>query len=346
MELLHYGKEWSTLDLDLLHSYDELLPELAFVPPLLLSSGNQTSPAILSGGQLNGPTISIKTKADDASTSTRQRFHPEPQLEAIALSSNTTANNSPSAHPTTPNYQFPSHPFNVGYNPRTLSYSSVSSVSSSSSAGSYESYDPYSELRHCSVGVVDGSPSLDSGVSSRLSLNTEIRSNVPPDSGLPSSSSSNLSPVMDSSEATPTLDYMGNIDSPLDGSQKRKQGHNRNYRCRHCSLVFPGAPALKAHILTLQDSDISQRPYKCPEITCDWHVIGFHRNNDCSRHYRQVHGVREFVCRWQASRDCRTHRFVTAWLRNRHERTVHASEMQRAGLLTAEDLPRRRRKQR
>ncbi|KAK9377050.1 uncharacterized protein V1513DRAFT_437170 [Lipomyces chichibuensis] len=112
----------------------------------------------------------------------------------------------------------------------------------------------------------------------------------------------------------------------------RRQGHNRNYRCRHCALVFSDAASLKQHIALLPDATVSQRPYKCPEPSCDWHVIGFHRNNDCSRHYRQVHGVREFVCRWQGARECRTHRFVTAWLRNRHERTVHACEMQSLGL--------------
>ncbi|KAK9240365.1 hypothetical protein V1525DRAFT_354133 [Lipomyces kononenkoae] len=112
----------------------------------------------------------------------------------------------------------------------------------------------------------------------------------------------------------------------------RRQGHNRNYRCRHCAQVFPDAASLKQHIALLPDATVSQRPYKCPEPSCDWHVIGFHRNNDCSRHYRQVHGVREFVCRWQGSRECRTHRFVTAWLRNRHERTVHAGEMESLGL--------------
>ncbi|KAK9390478.1 hypothetical protein V1515DRAFT_590482 [Lipomyces mesembrius] len=112
----------------------------------------------------------------------------------------------------------------------------------------------------------------------------------------------------------------------------RRQGHNRNYRCRHCALVFSDAASLKQHIALLPDATVSQRPYKCPEPSCDWHVIGFHRNNDCSRHYRQVHGVREFVCRWQGARECRTHRFVTAWLRNRHERTVHAGEVESLGL--------------
>ncbi|KAK9366475.1 hypothetical protein V1509DRAFT_641590 [Lipomyces kononenkoae] len=112
----------------------------------------------------------------------------------------------------------------------------------------------------------------------------------------------------------------------------RRQGHNRNYRCRHCAQVFSDAASLKQHIAQLPDPTVSQRPYKCAEPSCDWHVIGFHRNNDCSRHYRQVHGVREFVCRWEGSRECRTHRFVTAWLRNRHERTVHAGEMESLGL--------------
>ncbi|KAK9464354.1 hypothetical protein V1512DRAFT_268537 [Lipomyces arxii] len=110
-------------------------------------------------------------------------------------------------------------------------------------------------------------------------------------------------------------------------SVTRRQGHNRNYRCRHCALVFSDADSLKRHILTLPDASLSQRPYKCSDQNCDWHIIGFHRNNDCSRHFRQVHGVREFVCRWQGARECRTHRFVTAWLRNRHEQTVHARHM-------------------
>ncbi|KAK9354721.1 hypothetical protein V1523DRAFT_120388 [Lipomyces doorenjongii] len=119
---------------------------------------------------------------------------------------------------------------------------------------------------------------------------------------------------------------------PAQARTNRRQGHNRNYRCRHCALVFSDAASLKQHIALLPDATVSQRPYKCPEPSCDWHVIGFHRNNDCSRHYRQVHGVREFVCRWQGARECRTHRFVTAWLRNRHERTVHAGEVESLGL--------------
>ncbi|KAK9248463.1 hypothetical protein V1506DRAFT_529018 [Lipomyces tetrasporus] len=119
--------------------------------------------------------------------------------------------------------------------------------------------------------------------------------------------------------------------APAQSRPNRRQGHNRNYRCRHCALVFSDAVSLKQHIALLPDATVSQRPYKCPEPSCDWHVIGFHRNNDCSRHYRQVHGVREFVCRWQGARECRTHRFVTAWLRNRHERTVHAGEIELLG---------------
>ncbi|KAK9322065.1 hypothetical protein V1517DRAFT_324527 [Lipomyces orientalis] len=122
------------------------------------------------------------------------------------------------------------------------------------------------------------------------------------------------------------------VAAPAQSRPNRRQGHNRNYRCRHCALVFSDAVSLKQHIALLPDATVSQRPYKCPEPSCDWHVIGFHRNNDCSRHYRQVHGVREFVCRWQGARECRTHRFVTAWLRNRHERTVHAGEIELLGL--------------
>ncbi|KAK7202988.1 hypothetical protein BZA70DRAFT_89051 [Myxozyma melibiosi] len=107
----------------------------------------------------------------------------------------------------------------------------------------------------------------------------------------------------------------------------RKHSQNRTYRCRHCLQLFTSSTDLKAHVLSLPDATLAQRPYKCADEACDWHVIGFHRNNDCTRHFRQVHGVREFVCRWQGVRDCRTHRFVTAWLRNRHERTVHAMEL-------------------
>ncbi|KAK9333347.1 hypothetical protein V1520DRAFT_332410 [Lipomyces starkeyi] len=131
---------------------------------------------------------------------------------------------------------------------------------------------------------------------------------------------------------TTTLPTVTQAQTLAQARTNRRQGHNRNYRCRHCALVFSDAASLKQHIAVLPDATVSQRPYKCPEPSCDWHVIGFHRNNDCSRHYRQVHGVREFVCRWQGARECRTHRFVTAWLRNRHERTVHAGEMESLGL--------------
>ncbi|KAK9383249.1 uncharacterized protein V2V93DRAFT_364651 [Kockiozyma suomiensis] len=111
----------------------------------------------------------------------------------------------------------------------------------------------------------------------------------------------------------------------------RKHSQNRTYRCRHCTQLFASSGDLKTHVLTLPDDSVSRRPYKCANKDCDWHVIGFHRNNDCTRHFRQVHGVREFVCRWQGARECRTHRFVTAWLRNRHERTVHAMELDKVG---------------
>ncbi|KAK9459961.1 uncharacterized protein V1516DRAFT_665473 [Lipomyces oligophaga] len=133
---------------------------------------------------------------------------------------------------------------------------------------------------------------------------------------------------------------------PVHRTPRRQIGRNRTYRCRHCSSMFTSSTEMRAHVESLPNTSLSQRPYKCPELDCDWNVIGFHRNNDCTRHYRQVHGVREFVCRWQGARECRTNRFVTAWLRNRHERTVHARErrvlqQQQLELLrSGEQLPR------
>ncbi|KAK9318639.1 hypothetical protein V1524DRAFT_10409 [Lipomyces starkeyi] len=145
----------------------------------------------------------------------------------------------------------------------------------------------------------------------------------------PTASTTATAPTTTTTTTVPTVTP---VQTQAQARTNRRQGHNRNYRCRHCALVFSDAASLKQHIALLPDATVSQRPYKCPEPSCDWHVIGFHRNNDCSRHYRQVHGVREFVCRWQGARECRTHRFVTAWLRNRHERTVHAGEMESLGL--------------
>ncbi|KAK9448595.1 uncharacterized protein V1518DRAFT_427750 [Limtongia smithiae] len=142
-------------------------------------------------------------------------------------------------------------------------------------------------------------------------------------------------PTMFISETVPLSISSEEKPSFVDGKSTRRQGHNRTYRCRHCGSFFASSATLKTHILDLPDKSLSQRPFKCPELGCDWNVIGFHRNNDCSRHFRQVHGVREYVCRWQGARECRTHRFVTAWLRNRHERTVHAGEVGTQN----EDLP-------
>lgn len=65
---------------------------------------------------------------------------------------------------------------------------------------------------------------------------------------------------------------------------KKKKGF---YNCSHCPTKFVSMLEFFEH---MQENNIS-RPFRCTDVCCPWHYIGFEKRGHCRRHQRTQHGL-------------------------------------------------------
>ncbi|KAL2382551.1 hypothetical protein RJZ90_003168 [Blastomyces dermatitidis] len=109
--------------------------------------------------------------------------------------------------------------------------------------------------------------------------------------------------------------------SPLAGSVDYEEKGKEKGRCPHpdCGRVFKD---LKAHMLTHQ----SERPEKCPIVTCEYHLKGFSRKYDKNRH-TLTHYKGTMVCGFcPGSGSAAEKSFNRADVFKRHLTSVHGVE--------------------
>ncbi|OJD15420.1 hypothetical protein AJ78_04320 [Emergomyces pasteurianus Ep9510] len=109
--------------------------------------------------------------------------------------------------------------------------------------------------------------------------------------------------------------------SPLAGSVEYEEKGKDKGRCPHpdCGRVFKD---LKAHMLTHQ----SERPEKCPIVTCEYHLKGFSRKYDKNRH-TLTHYKGTMVCGFcPGSGSAAEKSFNRADVFKRHLTSVHGVE--------------------
>ncbi|OJD24042.1 hypothetical protein ACJ73_04600 [Blastomyces percursus] len=109
--------------------------------------------------------------------------------------------------------------------------------------------------------------------------------------------------------------------SPLAGSADYEEKGKEKGRCPHpdCGRVFKD---LKAHMLTHQ----SERPEKCPIVTCEYHLKGFSRKYDKNRH-TLTHYKGTMVCGFcPGSGSAAEKSFNRADVFKRHLTSVHGVE--------------------
>ncbi|PGH03390.1 hypothetical protein GX51_04121 [Blastomyces parvus] len=109
--------------------------------------------------------------------------------------------------------------------------------------------------------------------------------------------------------------------SPLAGSVDYEDKSKEKGRCPHpdCGRVFKD---LKAHMLTHQ----SERPEKCPIVTCEYHLKGFSRKYDKNRH-TLTHYKGTMVCGFcPGSGSAAEKSFNRADVFKRHLTSVHGVE--------------------
>ncbi|KAK2778890.1 hypothetical protein FQN52_000660 [Onygenales sp. PD_12] len=109
--------------------------------------------------------------------------------------------------------------------------------------------------------------------------------------------------------------------SPLTGSVDYEEEGKEKGRCPHpdCGRVFKD---LKAHMLTHQ----SERPEKCPIVTCEYHLKGFARKYDKNRH-TLTHYKGTMVCGFcPGSGSAAEKSFNRADVFKRHLTSVHGVE--------------------
>ncbi|PGG99442.1 hypothetical protein AJ79_08516 [Helicocarpus griseus UAMH5409] len=109
--------------------------------------------------------------------------------------------------------------------------------------------------------------------------------------------------------------------SPLAGSVDYEEEGKEKGRCPHpdCGRVFKD---LKAHMLTHQ----SERPEKCPIVTCEYHLKGFARKYDKNRH-TLTHYKGTMVCGFcPGSGSAAEKSFNRADVFKRHLTSVHGVE--------------------
>ncbi|KAL4989839.1 hypothetical protein BDW68DRAFT_175594 [Aspergillus falconensis] len=105
------------------------------------------------------------------------------------------------------------------------------------------------------------------------------QSNLAPPSPIPSGPHSRPASIYDRRSSISSIQSRPSQASPAPSGAEFEGDAKEKGRCPHhdCGRVFKD---LKAHMLTHQ----SERPEKCPIVTCEYHIKGFARKYDKNRH--------------------------------------------------------------
>lgn len=101
--------------------------------------------------------------------------------------------------------------------------------------------------------------------------------------------------------------------------------------CGHsCGEKFSSCESMVQHLDSTHERDY--RPYLCPDNTCVWSVLGFHKKSECMRHYRSQHCGPIYIC---AVQNCGK-RFLRSDSCHRHIRMSHLNPGSRFNRLDAD----------